>query len=125
MKGHIRPRGKKSWELKFDAGRNPATGERKIQYHSFRGTKRAAQDKLSELLASIGKGDYVEPSKLTVAQYLRSRVAQWEAARLISPSEGISPRTAERYRELIENQIIPHIGENQLQKLRAPDIEAW
>jgi hypothetical protein len=27
MRGHIRPRGKRSFELKFDAGRDPTTGE--------------------------------------------------------------------------------------------------
>ena len=30
MKGHIRQRGKRSFELKFDAGRDSATGKRKI-----------------------------------------------------------------------------------------------
>jgi hypothetical protein len=58
--GHIRPRGRRSWELKFDAGRDPATGERKIQYHSFKGTKSEAKIKLAELIAAVGKGTYVE-----------------------------------------------------------------
>jgi hypothetical protein len=40
MKGHIQKRGKNSWRLKFDAGLNPLTGDRKIQYKTFRGTKR-------------------------------------------------------------------------------------
>ena len=64
MKGHIRQRGKRSFELKFDAGRDPATGKRKIQYISFKGTKREAQVKLAELIASVGKGAYVEPHKV-------------------------------------------------------------
>jgi hypothetical protein len=38
--GYIRHRGKTSWELNFEAGRDPATGKRQIQYASFRGTKR-------------------------------------------------------------------------------------
>jgi integrase len=59
MKGHIVQRGKRSWRLKFDAERDPATGKRKIQYHTFRGTKRAAETKLAELITSVGKGDYV------------------------------------------------------------------
>ncbi len=48
MKGHIRQRGKRSFELKFDAGRDPATGQRNIQYASFKRTKREAQTKLAE-----------------------------------------------------------------------------
>ncbi|MEP0322877.1 tyrosine-type recombinase/integrase [Bauldia litoralis] len=119
MKGNITRRGKESWRLKFDAGRDPATGKRKIQYHTFRGTKRQAQVKLAELIASIGAGCYVEPSKLTVADFVRARVDQWESA------GDISARTAQRYRQLIENQIVPHLGAMPLQRLKPLDIEAW
>jgi integrase len=117
--GHIRRRGARSWELKFDAGRDPATGKRKIQYHSFRGTKREAQVKLAELVASVGGGSYVEPSRVTVADFVRARVDQWEAA------GDISARTAQRYRQLVENQIVPHLGAKLLQKLTRLDVEAW
>jgi len=69
MKGHIRQRGRNSFELKFDAGRDPATGKRRIQYASFKGTKREAQIKLAALITSVGAGSYVEPSKSTVAEF--------------------------------------------------------
>ena len=100
MKGHIRRRGKNSFELKFDAGRDLATGYRRTQYVSFRGTKRQAQVKLAELIASVSGGSYVEPSKITVAEFIRTRVDQWEAA------GDISARTAQRYRQLVDNQMI-------------------
>jgi hypothetical protein len=119
MTGHVRRRGKASWELKFEAGRDPVTGERKIAYHSFRGTKRDAQIKLAELVVAVGGGSYVEPSKTTVADFVRARVDQWEAA------GAISARTAQRYRQLVENQIAPHLGALALQKLRPLDIESW
>ena len=119
MKGHIRQRGKHSFELKFDAGRDPATGKRKIQYASFKGTKREAQVKLAALITSVGAGSYVEPSKSTVAEFVRGRVDQWQAA------GDISARTAQRYRQLVENQIAPHLGAKALQKLTRLDIEAW
>ena len=117
--GHIRRRGERSWELKFDDGRDPATGKRIIRYHSFKGTRRDAERKLTELLKARDDGVYVEPSKLTVAEYVRARVDQWEAA------GDISPKTAERYRELVENQIVPHLGAKLLQKLKPADFEAW
>src|SRR5258706_3435893 len=119
MTGHIRQRGKRSFELKFDAGRDPATGERNIQYCSFKGTKREAQIKLAALITSVGAGSYVEPSKSTVADFVRARVIQWEAA------GDISARTAQRYRQLVENQIAPHLGAKALQKLTRLDIEGW
>jgi integrase len=120
MKGHIRRRGERSWELKFDAGRNPATGERIIQYHSFKGTKREAQVKLAELIAAVSSGSYVEPSKVTVADFVRRRVDQWEAA-----PDGVTARTAQRYRQLTEHQIVPHLGAKTMQKLTRLDIEGW
>jgi integrase len=119
MKGHIRQRGKRSFELKFDAGRDPATGNRKIKYVSFKGTKREAQVKLAELIASVGKGAYVEPHKVTVADFVRARVNRWEAA------GAISARTAQRYRQLVEHQIAPHLGAKPLQKLTRLDVEEW
>lgn len=71
MSGHIQRRGKNSWRLKFDAERDPITGLRKIQYQTFRGTRAEAKAKLIELLASVGKGTYVEPNKITVAEFVR------------------------------------------------------
>jgi integrase len=119
MKGHIQQRGKNSFRLKFDAGRDEKTGERKTQFHTFRGTKRQAQIKLAELITAVDQSKYVEPNKITLADFVRVRVDHWEAA------GDISARTAARYRELVENQIVPHIGAKLLQKLRTLDIEEW
>lgn len=119
MKGNITRRGKNSFRLKFEGSRDEKTGKRNIQYHTFRGTKRAAQIKLAELITAVDQSKYVEPNKVTVAEFVRIRVDQWEAA------GDISARTAERYRELVDNQIAPHIGAKLLQKLRTLDIEGW
>ena len=92
MTGHIRSRGENSWELKFDLGRDPATGKRASRYHSFKGTKREAQRKLAELIAAASSGSYIEPSKMTVADFVRARVDQWEAAGNIVDIVTISKR---------------------------------
>lgn len=120
MRGCIIRRGERSWRLKFEAGeRDPITGKRQTRYVTVRGTKKDAQAKLTELLAAVNKGSFVEPSKITVAEYVRSRVEQWAA------SGEIGGKTAERYRELVENQIVPHIGNKLVQRLRPMDIGAW
>jgi hypothetical protein len=111
MKGHIRERSPGRWAIVIDV-RHPQTGKRKRKWHAFRGTKREAQVKCAELVAAVGKGEYVEPSKVTVAEFLRSRVNQWEGA------GDISARTAQRYRQLVENQIVPHLGARTLRQLR-------
>jgi integrase len=117
--GHIRRRGKASWELKFDLGPDPTTGRRRIRYHSFKGTRREAQVKLAELITAAGKGEYVDASKTTVAAHVGARIAQWRA------SEEISPKTAERYFQLLDNQIAPHLGSKLIQKLKPAEIESW
>jgi integrase len=119
MTGHIRQRSPGSWEIKFEAGRHPTTGKGKTHYVTFKGSKKAAQRELRRLLGTVDEGCFIEPSKMTVSDHVRARVDQWEAA------EKISAKTAERYRELVENQIVPHIGAKPVQKLRASDIESW
>jgi len=117
--GFIRQRGKESWQIKFDAGRDPTTGKRQTQFLTFRGTRKEARLKLAELIASVGKGSYVNQSSLTVLEHVRVRIEQWQAL------GKITPKTAERYRELLDNQIAPHIGKASLQKLKPADIERW
>ncbi len=56
MKGHIRQRGKGSWELKYDVGRDRRTSKREIAYVTFRGTKREAQTELSRLITEAKQG---------------------------------------------------------------------
>jgi integrase len=118
MRGHIRERSPGHWAIVIDV-RDPQTGKRKRRWYTFKGTRREAQTKQAELVASVAKGDYVEPSKVTVAEFMRARVNQWEAA------SDISARTAQRYRQLVENQIVPYLGTKALRKLRPLDMEEW
>jgi integrase-like protein len=118
MTGSITRRGKQSWRLKFEAGeRDATTGKRHIRIVTVRGTKKAAQTELTRLLTERDTGISVNPSALTIAEYLRS----W----LDGPDKRISPKTRERYRQLAEQQIIPQLGVMPLQKLRPADLERW
>jgi integrase len=109
--GHIRRRAKRSWEIKFDLGRDPATGKRKTQYRSFKGTKREAQAELTRLLNQANEGSYVDPTKTTVAEFLDRWERDWASA-------NVSPKTLERYCGLIHQQIKPHLGQMCIQRLR-------
>jgi integrase len=111
MTGHVRRRGASSWELKFDAGKDPATNRRRIRYASFKGTKREAQAELTRLIAEHQAGQSVDPSRVTVAEFLD----RWDRD---FASLKVSPKTLERYRQLVKLQIKPHIGAMQIQKLR-------
>src|SRR6266542_27898 len=103
MRGHLRKRGGNSWEIKFDLGRDPASGKRQTRYHSFKGTKREAQAELTRLLADANKGAYIDASKETVGEFLDRWDRDWAAA-------NVGLKTLERYRQLIKNQVQLHIG---------------
>lgn len=118
MKGNITRRGVNSWRLKFDLGRDPKTGKRLTRFLTVRGTKKEAQAELNRLLAAQDAGVLVEPSKATIADYMRSWI---EAVTALS----LSPKTAERYRQLIERQIIPHLGAIPVQKLKPVHVADW
>ena len=53
-RGTITRRGRISWRIKYDAGVNAATGERKTRYVTIKGTRQAAQKEYSEMLARLG-----------------------------------------------------------------------
>ncbi len=112
MSGHIRRRGARSFEIKFDIGTDPLTGKRRIRYHSFKGTKREAEIKLATLVAENSRGDYVDMSKVTVAEFVERWRRDWAESH-------VSPKTLERYLELLRKHVVAHIGDVQLQKLRA------
>lgn len=115
MRGHIVRRGKDSWRLKFDVGTD-AAGKRCTRYQTVRGTKADAQRELTKLLASVDRGTLVEPTKTTIAEYIRA----W-----LDGVNDLAPKTLERYRELAERQIFPHIGTVALQKLRPSAVAEW
>jgi integrase len=111
MRGHLRRRGEHSWEIKFDLGRDPVSSKRQTRYHSVKGTKREAQAELTRLLADAQKGSYVDASKETVSAFFDRWDRDWAAA-------NVSAKTLERYRQLIKNQVRPHIGQLLIQKLQ-------
>src|SRR5262245_49249846 len=110
MSGHIRRRGARSWELKYDAAADPLTGRRRIRYVSFKGTKRDAELELARLIAQNAAGQGVDPSKATLSEFLDCWEKDWA-------SLNVSPKTFERYSELLRRHVRPHLGHVRIQKL--------
>jgi integrase len=116
--GHIRQRGKQSWRLKFDLGRDPATGRRLSKYVTFKGTKREAQAELNRLLNRRNEGTYVDPTKMSVAEYLE----HWLT---VDIERRVARKTAVRHRQLVERQIAPRLGQMAVRQLTPTHIEAF
>ena len=115
--GHIRSQGEGSWQLKFDLGRDPLTGKRITKFVSVKGTKREAQAELTRLLAQRDAGSYVDPTKMTLGEYLQHWLSVVERR--------IGKRTAHRYRQIVEKNITPRLGTVPVRKLTAAHIEAF
>jgi len=113
MRGSIRERSPGRWAIILDL-RDPATGRRKRKWHSFAGTKRAAQIECARLISELQGGGYLEPSKVTLAQFLD----RW----LDHIQSQVSPRSHERYGEIIRTHISPSLGAVVLTKLRAEQV---
>lgn len=109
MKGHIRERSPGHWAIIIDV-RDPTTGRRRRKWHSFAGTKREAQRECARLVSDLSGGAYVEPSRTTLREYLD----QW----LEHMKGQITPRSYERYAELVHKNLVPLIGSVPLTKLR-------
>ena len=124
-RGNITRRGKNSWRLKFEVA-SDVPGKRKVYYETVKGRRQDAERRLTQLLAQADAGTLVEPSKVTVAEYLRAWLGCPPATgELLEPPAGLTLKTAERYRELAEGQIIPHLGAITLQKLRPAKVAEW
>jgi integrase len=117
MTGHIRRRGEKSWELKYDAGTNPLTGQRRTRYASFKGTKRQAELELARLVAEHAAGNSVDPTKATVGEFLLTWLTDWA-------KQNVSPLTLQSYEMLVRRYIAPRIGDIPIQKLKPQHLQS-
>ena len=115
MRGSITRRGKASWRIKFDMPGDDTAG-RVTRYITVRGKRQDAERELTRLVSAAHDGTLVEPSRVTLDEYLR----MW-----IDETQGLAGKTRERYRQLVEQQILPHLGALVLQKLRPAHIASW
>ncbi|MBT3787135.1 MAG: site-specific integrase [Alphaproteobacteria bacterium] len=117
MRGHIKKRAKGSWSIVIDLGRD-ATGKRKQKWHTVKGTKKEAEAELNRILNEINSGEYVEPSRMLVRDYLQRWLKDYA-----EPT--VSPKTYERYAQVIRDNIDPTLGNYHLSKLKPLHIQSF
>jgi integrase len=114
--GHIRSRSEGSWELRYSLGTDPRTGRRKIATATFRGARKDAERELRRLMRLVDTGEHAtDPSRMTLGQWL----ATW----LDTIRQEVSPKTHERYSELVDGFLVPTLGIVRLAKLTPTDIQ--
>lgn len=116
MRGHIHKRASGRYAVVLDIGRDPDTGKRRQKWTSGFTTKKAAEQALAEMLSKVHEGSYSEPTKLTVAEYLRKH---W------IPGLEVRASTLDSYTSQVERRIIPALGGRKLAGLTPADISAF
>jgi hypothetical protein len=114
MRGTIIKRGA-TYSVVLDLGRDDS-GRRVRKWHSGYKTKEAERAQV-ELLARLDQGAYVEPSKLTVAAFLREH---W----LPSLRAQVRPGTWAEHHSKVEVHLAPAIGGVLLQRLTPGHLNA-
>ena len=117
MKGNLTRRGKESWRLKFDAGRDPATGKRLIKFVTLRGTRRKAQTEAAKIMVAVATGEHVDTSRETVAEFVERWLRDWA-------DSNVSNKTWTRYAQLLRKHLCGRFGAVPIQKLRPADLQA-
>ena len=114
MKGHLKERSPGHLAIVLDV-RDPATGKTRRRWHSFRGSASATPKSNARAWSPALKGGtYIDPNKTTLAEFF----ARW----LEHIRSQVSPRTFERYCEIINKNIMPSLGGTPLTRLRPAQI---
>lgn len=110
MQGHIHKRSHTSqkgkittrWYVVFDVGRS-AGGMRKQKWHGGFSTRREAEVARAKLMVDVHDGAYVEPSKLTVEEWI---VQRW----IPSMKTQLKTSTFDSYQRNLNKHVLPVLG---------------
>ena len=105
-----------SWMGKIMIGRKPdGTANRKSIYGK---TRKEVSDKLIALANDVNSGSYIEPSKLSLGDWLNNWLKQYKSINL-------KPKTYDTYETQANYNIIPAIGDIALKDLKTDDIQRY
>lgn len=114
--GSIRQRSNGTWEARYTTGRDPGTGKQ-VQRSIYGKTQAEVRRRLSKATADVDAGTYVEPAKVTVAEWMEKWVETY--------NQNVKESTRGLYRRVTSRRIIPGIGHIRLEKLSGTDVQEF
>jgi integrase len=117
VSGSIRETSPNRWQVRVSAGRDPGTGKYRYVHRTVNGSKRVAQKAADQLAAEVHRG--LQPArKGTVSDLLEKWMLHLE-------TQGRAPSTLIRYRSAIDVRIVPALGNLEVTKLSAAELDAF
>ena len=111
------PKGEFTWRIILSLGR-ASDGKHKQKWVTFRGTRKQAEKKLTELTGQVDRGEFVEPSKRTLGEWLQEWLVKMKTKHYL--------RTYEVYRNVVQRHMLKSdIATIRLQQLTASDVEHY
>lgn len=115
MRGHIKERSPGKWAIVLDVKDNE-TGKRKRKWHSFSGTKRQAQSECARLIAELESGGFTDGGRISFREFAERWIEHEKA--------NVSPKTLERYSDLLLKNVAGIIGSERLERLTPARLDA-
>jgi integrase len=114
--GSIRKRADGTWEGRYTLGRDPGTGKQ-IQKSVYGKTQAEVRKKLQAATTSIDEGNYFEPSKITLSQWLDIWLSEYMGDKKYLTVKG--------YKAQVNTHIKPALGAVKLSALAPHDIQKF
>lgn len=112
--GSFRKRPNGTWEARYSIGKDD--NGKQIQKSVYGKTKKEVQEKLNAILHSINNETYIEPSKMTLGEWLTIWLNEYKKI-------SIKPTTFTNYRLRVENYLKPELGNIIIKDLTSIQVQ--
>ena len=115
MRGHLRQRGRGTWELRVFVGRDPMTGRDRYKTKTVKGGKRVAEEALAAFVTQVAVG-------VASAGTFGELVERWFD--VASVARDWSPKTVVETRRIVDTKLGP-LWPLSLDKVRTAVIDSF
>jgi integrase len=110
-----------TWGYYLSHGSDPKTKQRRQYRKAGFKTRAAAASAVAKLKTSLDTGTYVEPRKITLAEYAPEILSRRETT-----GNGLKPTTMATYERYVRQDIVPsRLGEMRLTDIRRSHVNDW